>query len=255
LSQAIDKIKAAFDAVKASASNDAVASGGAIAHGAVDLNKSLLEVLTKAYGGATTSYEIWYRWQDRVILDQIPRNSYVLDLGCGDGQLLGRLIKEMGVTGQAVEVDPAAAMAAMDMGVPVLNIDLSEVLGDFSDQSFDYVILESTIQTLKDPIGVLAQMLRVGKKSIVSFPNFGHWRIRFDLSIGGRMPISPSLPYQWYDTPNIRVLTLTDFMDWCRANQVKVNAAYGLSGGNISPITEQDNLVTEEAIFFLEKIC
>jgi methionine biosynthesis protein MetW len=153
-----------------------------------------------------------------------------------------------------VEVDPEAAMAAMELGVPVLNIDLSEVLDDFSDQSFDFVILESTIQTLKDPIRVLDEMLRVGKRGIVSFPNFGHWKIRFDLATEGRMPVSPSLPYQWYDTPNIRVLTLTDFMDWCRANQVKVTAAYGLSGGKISPISEKDNLVTEEALFFLERV-
>jgi methionine biosynthesis protein MetW len=144
-------------------------------------------------------------------------------------------------------------MAAMELGVPVLNMDLADIIGDFSDRSFDFVILESTIQTLKHPLTVLAEMLRVGKRGIVSFPNFGHWRLRFDLAATGRMPVSPSLPYQWHDTPNIRVLTLSDFMDWARSDNVSVSAAFGLHGGHVTPITEKDNLVAEEVLLFIER--
>lgn len=217
------------------------------------LDLGLLDLLAKLHGQAESSVEDRHRWQDRVILNEIPQGAYVLDLGCGRGELMGRLIKEMGVHGQAVEVDSESAMAAMELGVPVLNMDLSEIISDFSDKSFDYVILESTIQTLKDPMMVLGEMLRVGKKGIVSFPNFGHWRLRFDLAAKGRMPVSSSLPYQWYDTPNIRVLTLSDFMDWARKYQVNVLSAYGIHAGSITPVTEKDNLVAEEVLLFLEK--
>jgi methionine biosynthesis protein MetW len=218
----------------------------------LNLDKELLEVLAGAYSNGTGSEER-HRWQDKVILSEIPHGAYVLDLGCGQGELLGKLISQMGVHGQAVEVDPEAAMAAMELGVPVLNIDISEVLDDFRDKSFDFVILESTIQTLKDPMGVLSQMLRVGKRCIVSFPNFGYWQTRFDLATKGRMPVTSSLPYQWYDTPNIRVLTITDFMDWARQYNVEVSKAYGISGGRIGPITERDNLITEEALMFISR--
>jgi methionine biosynthesis protein MetW len=232
---------------------DREASRGALSSGILELDKGLLDLLTRVYSNSASSVEVRHRWQDRVILNEIPRGAYVLDLGCGRGELLGQLIREMGVHGQAVEVDSEAAMAAMELGVPVLNSDISEVLGDFEDQSFDFVILESTIQTLKDPMGVLSEVLRVGRRCIVSFPNFGHWQTRFDLAAKGRMPVTPSLPYQWYDTPNIRVLTITDFMDWCRQYEVKITAAYGLSGGQVTPITERDNLVTEEALMFISR--
>jgi methionine biosynthesis protein MetW len=230
-----------------------LSGGGALFSVDSMLDLGLLDILTRLYGRAESSSEALHRWQDRVILNEIPKGAYVLDLGCGRGELMGRLIREMDVHGQAVEVDPEAAMAAMVLGVPVLYMDLSEIISEFSDKSFDYVILEGTIQTLKDPMMVLAEMLRVGKKGIVSFPNFGHWRLRFDLAATGRMPVSPSLPYQWYDTPNIRVLTFSDFMDWARKSEVNVLSAYGIHGGRITPICEKDNLLAEEVLLFLEK--
>ncbi|MDR1051139.1 MAG: methionine biosynthesis protein MetW [Deltaproteobacteria bacterium] len=219
----------------------------------LDLGDELLAVLSSAYGNGDGPSEERRRWQDGVILDWISPGSYVLDLGCGHGELLGKLIAEMGVHGQAVEVDPEAAMDAMELGVPVLNIDISEVLGDFRDKSFDFVILESTVQTLRDPMGVLGQMLRVGKRCVVSFPNFGHWRTRRDLAATGRMPVTSSLPFQWYDTPNIRVLTVKDFLDWARRYDVTVDKAYGYCGGRVRPIAERDNLVTEEALMFISR--
>ncbi|MDR2367705.1 MAG: methionine biosynthesis protein MetW [Deltaproteobacteria bacterium] len=226
----------------------------AVSRDRVNLDPGLLEEISRVYPETQDmAGEARHRWQDRVIVSEIPKGAYVLDLGCGTGELLGQLIGGMGVHGQAVEVDPEAAMVAMEHGVPVLNIDISEVLSDFSDQSFDYVILESTIQTLKDPMNVLSEVLRVGKRCVVSFPNFGHWRTRYDLAVKGRMPVTESLPYQWYDTPNIRVLTFSDFMDWCAKKRVNILASYGLVNGSVRTITEKDNLMVKEALMFISQ--
>jgi len=194
------------------------------------------------------------RWQDQVILEEIPRGASVLDLGCGEGELLSQLIRRLAVRGQGVELDPLAVLKTIDRGVPVLNIDLDQGLGDFADQSFDYVILESTLQTLKKPLDILREMLRVGRRGIVSFPNFGHWRVRFDLALRGRMPVTPGLPYGWHDTPNIHLFTLADFLDWCQAGQVAVRRSFGLVEGRLAAdLTPTDNLVVEEALIFLEQ--
>ena len=194
------------------------------------------------------------RWQDQVILNQLPRGSSVLDLGCGDGELLSKLIRSLDVQGQGVELDPLAVVQSIDRGVPVLNFNLDTGLGDFADRSFDYVILESTLQTLREPIIILNEMLRVGHRGIISFPNFGHWRVRLDLAIRGRMPVTNGLPYTWYNTPNIHLFTLKDFMEWCQENQVKVTQGFGLTDGQVHELTDQDNLSVEEALLFLEKI-
>jgi len=194
------------------------------------------------------------RWQDRVILEEVPRGASVLDLGCGEGELLFQLISRLAVRGQGVELDPLAVLKTIDRGVPVLNIDLDQGLVDFADQSFDYVILESTLQTLKNPLGVLKEMLRVGRRGIVAFPNFGHWRVRFDLAVRGRMPVTPRLPYGWHDTPNIHLCTLADFLDWCQADQVTVKRSFGLVEGRIqADLSPADNLAVEEVLIFLER--
>ncbi|MDR1870338.1 MAG: methionine biosynthesis protein MetW [Deltaproteobacteria bacterium] len=193
------------------------------------------------------------RWQDKVILGEIVPGSTVLDLGCGQGELLGRLIADMGVKGQAVEVDPEAAMAAMELGVPVLSLDVNEIIGDFPDQSFDCVILESTLQTLKEPLKVMREILRVGRGAIVSFPNFGHWRVRLDLAIRGRMPVTPGLPYSWHDTPNIHLCALADFKDYCHENNVNIVKGFALVEGRVSPLGDDSNLSAEEVLLFLEK--
>ncbi|MDR2946075.1 MAG: methionine biosynthesis protein MetW [Candidatus Adiutrix sp.] len=192
------------------------------------------------------------RWQDQVILEVMPREVSVLDLGCGDGELLATLIRTLDIRGQGVELDPMAVLKSIDRGVPVLNLDLDCGLVDFADQSFDYVILESTLQTLKAPMAVLTEMLRIGRRGIVSFPNFGHWRVRFDLAMRGRMPMTRGLPYGWHDTPNIHLFTLADFYDWCGAHRVSVTEAYGLTDGRVHPLSAEDNLTAEEALLFLE---
>jgi methionine biosynthesis protein MetW len=202
------------------------------------------------------------RWQDQLIFDAIAEKSYVLDLGCGNGELLSRLIKNKNVTGQGVELDPEAALNAMDKGVPVLNADMFEVFNDYADQSFDYVILESTLQTMKRPVDALRQILRVGRCGVVTFPNFGHWKVWLDLTARGRMPVTPKLPYQWYDTPNIHLFTLDDFMDFTRANGVSVEKAFCLSEGVVEGLSldsvresfaEETQFKVEEAVLFLTK--
>jgi methionine biosynthesis protein MetW len=202
----------------------------------------------------TTPAPAGRRWQDQVILDEVPRGASVLDLGCGEGELLSQLIQRLAVRGQGVELDPLAVLKSIDRGVPVLNIDLDQGLVDFADQSFDYVILESTLQTLKNPLAVLREMLRVGRRGIVAFPNFGHWRVRFDLAVRGRMPVTPGLPYGWHDTPNIHLFTLGDFLDWCLAGGVAVKRSFGLVEGRVQAgLSPTDNLVVEEALIFLER--
>jgi methionine biosynthesis protein MetW len=226
--------------------------------------RDLYEVLKggQAAGPAPLRPALGERWQDQLIFEAIPDGSYVLDLGCGNGELLARLIRHKGVHGQGVELDPEAVLNAMDKGVPVLNADITEVLGDFGDKSFDYVILESTLQTMKRPVDALGQILRVGRCGIVTFPSFGHWKVWLDLTARGRMPVTPRLPYQWYDTPNIHLFTLDDFMDFCRGAGVTVEKAFCLSEGGVHGLSldpsrgdfqEETLFLVEEAILFLTK--
>lgn len=219
-----------------------------------NIDASLVVKMLELMGNYEASPDLIGRWQDQVILDEMPKGASVLDLGCGDGDLLSKLIATLGVRGQGVELDPLAVMRSIDRGVPVLNIDLDHGLGEFADQSFDYVILESTLQTLKAPMAVLTEMLRVGRRGIVSFPNFGHWRVRFDLAMRGRMPMTRGLPFGWHNTPNIHLFTLADFMDWCLENKVAVTLGFGLENGRIHSLSPGDNLTIEEALLFLEKI-
>jgi len=224
------------------------------AFAAYNLDVSLTAKAHEILSDSTAPALAGRRWQDRVILDEVPRGASVLDLGCGEGELLSQLIRKLAVRGQGVELDPLAVLKTIDRGVPVLNIDLDHGLLDFADQSFDYVILESTLQTLKNPLAILREVLRVGRRGIVAFPNFGHWRVRFDLAVRGRMPVTPELPYGWHDTPNIHLFTLADFLDWCLANEVTVKRSFGLIEGRLRDgLSPTDNLVVEEVLIFLEQ--
>lgn len=193
------------------------------------------------------------RWQDAIIEAEIPPGSTVLDLGCGDGELLDRLIRGRNVRGQGVELDPAAVVSCIERGVPVFNIDLDQGLAGFADGSFDYVILEETLQTLRRPLDVLREMLRVGRRGAVSFPNFAYWRVRLDLAARGRMPQTGGLPYRWYDTPNIHLFTLEDFLDWAREEGVTILRGFSLVEGQARPLGPDDNLQAEEVLLFVEK--
>jgi methionine biosynthesis protein MetW len=193
------------------------------------------------------------RWQDQLIEKEIPQGSTVLDLGCGEGQLLAKLMRDRQARVQGIELDSEAVFACVERGVPVLQSNLDAGLKGLADQSFDYVVLEETLQTLHRPTRLLEEMLRVGRTGIVSFPNFGHWRVRLDLALGGRMPVTGVLPYQWHDTPNIRLLTLRDFLDWAQHHGVRVVRGYALRGGQVRPLEESDNLHAEEVLLVIER--
>ena len=150
-----------------------------------------------------------------VIGDLIKPDSRILDLGCGDGALLSHLARTRQVRGYGLEIDPANVAACVSAGVNVIQADLDEGLADFADHSFDYVVMTQALQALARPDLAVAEMLRVGREAIVTFPNFGHWRARWSI-MNGRMPITPSLPSQWFNTENIHLCTVADFEDLCR---------------------------------------
>ncbi len=146
-----------------------------------------------------------------IVASMIPRGSRVLDLGCGDGALLAHLISERDCRGQGVEVSPEAFHRCLARGIAVVSADIDEGLSDFADDSFDAVVLSQTLPSLHRPLQALREMMRVAPLAVVSFPNFGHWRLRADLLFHGRMPTSRTLPYPWHDSPNIRFCTISDF--------------------------------------------
>lgn len=150
-----------------------------------------------------------------IIGDLIQPDSRILDLGCGDGALLSHLARTRGVRGYGLEIDPAKLAACVSAGINVIQADLDEGLADFADGSFDYVVMTQALQALARPDLAVEEMLRVGREAIVTFPSFGHWRARWAI-MRGRMPVTPSLPSQWYNTENIHLCTVADFEDLCR---------------------------------------
>ena len=158
----------------------------------------------------------------KVILELVPEGARVLDLGCGDCSLLSELVTHKDIRGTGVDIDGSLLVRGLSLGVNVYQGDLDEGLADLPDRSYDYVILNQTLQVVKNPPLVLREMLRIGRYGIVGFPNFAHWRLRKDLFLKGQAPKSPALPFEWYDTPNIRVLSIHDFMAFCRTEKITV---------------------------------
>ena len=152
-----------------------------------------------------------------IIHEWIPSGSRVLDLGCGDGDLLASLAEHKQVSGYGLEIDPDKITACIARGVNVIEQNIDQGLGNFASNSFDVVVMTQSLQALQYPDKVLAEMLRVGKTCIITFPNFGHWRCRWYLTTKGRMPVSDFLPYTWYNTPNIHFCTFADFERLCHA--------------------------------------
>ena len=157
-----------------------------------------------------------------IIQEWIAPGSRVLDLGCGDGALLAHLREHKQVSGYGLEIDPDKIARCIEHGVNVIEQNLDEGLGNFADSSFDVVVMTQSLQALKYPDRVLAEMLRVGKTCIITFPNFGHWRCRWYLTTKGRMPVSDFLPYTWYNTPNIHSCTYRDFEALCPELRLRV---------------------------------
>ncbi|WP_435103033.1 methionine biosynthesis protein MetW [Arhodomonas sp. AD133] len=158
----------------------------------------------------------------QVVADWIEPNCRVLDLGCGEGTLLHYLYTTRRCTGYGLEIDPEKIRHCVERGVNVLQSDLDQGLSDFDADSFDYVVMTQTLQSVRRPDLLLDEMLSVGREGIVTFPNFGYWRLRYYLAVRGRMPVSGALSYAWYETPNIHLCTLDDFEKLCHSRGIRL---------------------------------
>jgi len=186
------------------------------------------------------------RYDFELISSWIPEGARVLDLGCGDGTLLAGLAATQRVVGYGVEIDPAGVLASVANGVDVIQLDLETGLSTFGDGEFDFVILSQTLQAMKNTEKVLHEMLRVGRQGIVTFPNFGYWKHRLDIAMG-HMPVSKTLPYQWYDTPNIHLCTVKDFEDLCVKVGAEILDERVITGGH--QVNFMPNLLGDLAVF------
>lgn len=189
----------------------------------------------------------------RLITDLVAEGSRVLDLGCSDGALIAHLRDERGCTVRGIELDPTNIAASLSRGLSVVQADIDQGLTGYPDGSFDVVVLSQTLQVIRKPALVLREMLRVGRHGIVSFPNFGYWRVRGYLALKGRMPVSRSIPYSWYDTPNIHHTTLRDFRDFVAENGGEVEREIPLLTENwhrsaIRQVRFAPNLMADTAV-------
>ncbi|MGL4325272.1 MAG: methionine biosynthesis protein MetW [Beijerinckiaceae bacterium] len=192
-----------------------------------------------------------------LIADMVEKNARVLDVGCGEGELLSLLGATKNVDGRGIELSREGVSRTVSRGLAVIQGDADTDLADYPDDSFDYVILSQTIQATRNPRQVLEQMLRVGHRAIVSFPNFGHWRIRSQLVFRGRMPVTENLPDTWYNTPNIHFCTIRDFVALCREVGAVTERAVALNAAG-RPIEVNApwwfwNLFGDQAVFLLRR--
>lgn len=191
------------------------------------------------------------------IAEMVPPDCRLLDIGCGDGALLDYLIHEKGVDGRGIEISVAGVNAGITHGLSVIQGDADTDLNDYPDSAFDVVVLSQTLQAMRDPRKVLENLLRIGTKAIVSFPNFGYWRVRLRLLLWGDMPITKALPYQWYDTPNIHQCTIKDFVGLCDELGITIERSIALKRNNevrrIASSLFFSNLMGEQALFLLSK--
>ena len=197
------------------------------------------------------------RVDQQLIADMIEPHSRVLDVGCGDGALLDYLVHFRHVDGRGIELSTEGVNASISAGLSVIQGDADTDLKDYPDDVFDYVVLSQTLQAMVQPKAVLSHLLRIAKRAIVSFPNFAHWRARLALGILGRMPVSQTLPYEWYETPNIHLCTIRDFVALCRELDIVIEARKILDTRgrvrNVSTTLFSANLFGEQAVFLLRK--
>ncbi|MGC1274294.1 MAG: methionine biosynthesis protein MetW [Planctomycetaceae bacterium] len=190
---------------------------------------------------------------DWLLMDQIAPGSRVVDLGCGDGRLLETLAERKGCRTLGIEVDEEQVLAAIGRGVPVLRLNLDDGLPDLPDDAFDFAVLSQTLQQVKHPKRVLEEMRRVAPRALVTVPNFGHWRVRLQVAVGGRAPVTHSLPYEWYETPNLHFLTMRDFRDMATALRFRVVKELPIVGGVAVERAWAANLRADSALYLLER--
>ena len=193
----------------------------------------------------------------KIISDLILKNSRVLDVGCGDGELMSFLYKNITKDVRGIEISKQNVQKCISKGLIVIEGDAEKDLIQFPDSSFDIVILGQTLQAFLNPEKVLNELLRVGKRAIVTIPNFGHWKVRLNLLFKGTMPVTKSLPHQWYNTPNLHMCTIKDFSDFCAYKKIKFIKSLALNGEKVLNISKSSlgkrNLFSEIGIFLIEK--
>ncbi len=193
----------------------------------------------------------------QLIADMIEPNTRVLDIGCEDGTLLDYLVNFKQVDGRGIELSTEGVNACVSAGLPVIQGDADTDLATYPDGAFDYVVLSQTLQSMVAPRTVIEHLVRIGKRAIVSFPNFGHWRARTHLALMGRMPVSDALPYQWYDTPNIHLCTIKDFLVMCEETHITIERSISLNErGNARRINSGQllaNVFGVQAVFVLRR--
>ena len=191
-----------------------------------------------------------------IIKNIIKENSHVLDLGCGNGYLLKLLKDTKNIKGNGIEISQNEVIQCLEKGLSVIQGNIDEGLKQFEDKSYDYVILNQTLQSTNNPEFVMEEMLRVGEKCIVSFPNFAYWRVRFSFFLKGNMPKSKVLPFEWYNTPNIHLLTIKDFFEFAKKHNIKILEDIYTTKASIKTGIQYSifsNFLAEEAIFVITK--
>jgi methionine biosynthesis protein MetW len=189
------------------------------------------------------------RLDNRIIIDMIKPGSSVLDLGCGEGELLSALMTQKQCRVQGIEIDEQAVYKCVARGVSVLHGDADSDLPDYGDKAFDYVVLDQSFQQVKKPDSVLREALRVGREVVVSFPNFAHLSARWQMFFKGTTPVTPSLPYEWHDTPNLHFLSISDFVTYCHRRHIEVKKS--AFTGKTKRVTLLPNVFAQVGIFLL----
>jgi len=187
----------------------------------------------------------------KVIAGWVEEKSSVLDLGCGDGELLSILMERKNVKAIGIEISEQAIYKCVAKGISVFHENIENGLNGYADKSFDYVILYNTFQEIKNPAAVLEEALRVGKKIVVGFPNFAYYKARLQIFFRGRVPVTQDIPFQWYDTPNLHFLSILNFEDYCRIKKIKIEKSVFI--GKSGPVKLLPNLFAEIGIFVITK--